>query len=135
MKIKSVRADWLHVPIPEQQQHTSDFGKTRSFDSTLVRIETEGGLVGFGEAKAAVGSAGTNAALNAMVQDELGPLLIGEDARVKTTAREHTQKSCQRERLIEELVLPLRSKKFPSSSRIRKQNGKRVQQWKQERKR
>ena len=47
MKIKSVRADWLHVPIPEQQQHTSDFGKTRSFDSTLVRIETEGGLVGF----------------------------------------------------------------------------------------
>ena len=81
MKIKSVRADWLHVPIPEQQQHTSDFGKTRSFDSTLVRIETEGGLVGFGEAKAAVGSAGTNAALNAMVQDELGPLLIGEDAR------------------------------------------------------
>ena len=61
--------------------------------------------------------------------------LVGEDARVKTTAREHTQKSCQRERLVEELVLPLRSKKFPSSSRIRKQNGKRVQQWKQERKR
>ena len=75
MKIKSVKADWLHVPIPEQQQHTSDFGKTRSFDSTLVRIETEGGLVGFGEAKAAVGSAGTNAALNTMVEDELGPLL------------------------------------------------------------
>ncbi|MEL0021151.1 MAG: hypothetical protein VW709_14850, partial [Rickettsiales bacterium] len=81
MKIKSVRADWLHVPIPENQQHTSDFGPTRSFDSTLVRIEAEGGIVGFGEAKAAVGSAGTNAALGTMVEDELGPLLVGEDAR------------------------------------------------------
>ncbi len=43
MKIKSVTATWLHVPIPEQQQHTSDFGPTRSFDSTLVRVEAEGG--------------------------------------------------------------------------------------------
>ena len=81
MKIKSVTATWLHVPIPEQQQHTSDFCKTQSFDSTLVRIETEGGITGFGEAKAAVGSAGTNAALGTMVEDELGPLLVGEDAR------------------------------------------------------
>ena len=37
--------------------------------------------MGFGEAKAAVGSAGTNAALCACIEQELAPLLIGEDAR------------------------------------------------------
>ena len=58
MKIKSVTATWLHVPIPEERQHRSDFGQTASFDSTLVRVETESGLVGHGEAKAVVGSAG-----------------------------------------------------------------------------
>ena len=35
MKIKSVKADWLHVPIPEQQQHTSDFGKP---DPSIARL-------------------------------------------------------------------------------------------------
>jgi L-alanine-DL-glutamate epimerase-like enolase superfamily enzyme len=81
MKIRRVSADWLHVPIPEDKQHTTDFGRIAAFDSALVRVETEGGLVGFGEAKAAVGSAGTNAALVTCVEQELGPLLIGEDAR------------------------------------------------------
>ncbi len=80
MKIRSISATWLHVPIADAQQHTSDFGRTTSFDSTLVRIETEGGLVGFGEAKAAVGSAGTNAALVTCIEQELAPLIVGEDA-------------------------------------------------------
>ena len=69
------------MPIPEKQQHTSDFGATRSFDSTLVRIETEGGLVGYGEAKAEVGSTGKNAGLDALINEELSLLLVGEDAR------------------------------------------------------
>jgi len=81
MKIRRVSAAGLHVPIPEARQHTTDFGRIRAFDSTLVRIETEGGLVGFGEAKAAVGSAGSSAALVACIEQELAPLLIGEDAR------------------------------------------------------
>ena len=81
MKIRRIRADWLHVPIPEERQHTTDFGRIAAFDSTLVRVETEGGLVGFGEAKAAVGSAGTSAALVTCIEQELAPLLIGEDAR------------------------------------------------------
>ena len=81
MRIRSVRADWLHVPIPPDQQHTTDFGRIDSFDSTLVRVETEGGLVGFGEAKAAVGSAGTNAALCTCIEEELAPLVVGQDAR------------------------------------------------------
>ena len=29
MKITAIRAHWLSVPIPEAQQHTSDFGRTR----------------------------------------------------------------------------------------------------------
>jgi L-alanine-DL-glutamate epimerase-like enolase superfamily enzyme len=81
MKIRRIRADWLHVPIPEDRQHTTDFGRIAAFDSTLVRVEAEGGLTGFGEAKAAVGSAGTSAALVTCVEQELAPLLIGEDAR------------------------------------------------------
>ena len=54
MKIKSIEARWLHVPIPEAAHHRSDFGLHTSFDTTLVRIETDTGLVGWGEAKAAV---------------------------------------------------------------------------------
>ena len=81
MKITSIRAHWLSVPIPEAQQHTSDFGKTRSFDATLVEIETDAGVTGYGEAKAAVGSAGTNAGLVTIIEKELAPLLIGQDPR------------------------------------------------------
>lgn len=81
MKIKSVKADWVHVPIPEAQQHTSDFGRTTSFDTTLVRIETADGIIGWGEAKAQVGSTASNRALSSLVNDELGPLILGEDPR------------------------------------------------------
>ncbi|MCP5150773.1 MAG: mandelate racemase/muconate lactonizing enzyme family protein [Ectothiorhodospiraceae bacterium] len=81
MKIKSVRAWWLHVPIPEANRHRSDFGLVASFDTTLVRIETDTGLVGHGEAKAAVGSAGDNRTVVKLVEEELGPMLVGEDPR------------------------------------------------------
>ncbi|MDP6351002.1 MAG: mandelate racemase/muconate lactonizing enzyme family protein [Alphaproteobacteria bacterium] len=81
MKIKSVTATWLHVPIEAARQHTSDFGRVAAFDSTLVRIECESGLVGHGESKSQVGSASTNHALCAMIEQELGPLIVGEDAR------------------------------------------------------
>ena len=81
MKIKSVKSDWIHVPIPKEQQHRSDFGVVSSFDMTLIRIETEDGLVGHGEAKATVASAGDNRALSILIEKELGPLLIGQDCR------------------------------------------------------
>jgi hypothetical protein len=35
MQIKSVQAYWAHIPIPEAQQHVSDFGRISSFDATL----------------------------------------------------------------------------------------------------
>lgn len=81
MKIESVTADWLHVPIPEAKQHVTDFGRISSFDSILVRVETECGIVGYGEARPAVGSAGAGAALKVLIEQELGPLIAGEDPR------------------------------------------------------
>lgn len=81
MKIKSVEAKWLRVPIPEDQQHVSDFGRIKSFDSTLVRVETECGIVGHGEAKEEVGSEGNNTALAMLINGKFGPMLIGEDPR------------------------------------------------------
>jgi len=81
MIIRSVEARWLHCPIPSDRQHVSDFGRIASFDMALVRVETSGGLVGWGEAKAAVGSAGSCRALVTCLNDELGPALVGHDAR------------------------------------------------------
>ena len=81
MIIRSVDAHWLSVPIPAERQHVSDFGRISSFDMALVRIDVESGLVGWGESKAAVGSAGSCAALVALITDELAPQLIGQDAR------------------------------------------------------
>ncbi len=81
MRIMSVSADWLHVPIAQDRRHRSDFGSVDSFDSALVRIETEGGITGFGEAKAQVGSVANCRALSTLITEELGPSLIGEDAR------------------------------------------------------
>jgi len=81
MKIRHVEAAWLNCPLPESKQHTSDFGRMTAFDGVLVTIRTDDGLIGYGEAKASVGSAGNGAALVAIIENELRPLLIGEDAR------------------------------------------------------
>ncbi len=81
MKIVDVRAKWLHSPIPEAKQHVSDFGRIASFDCVLVEIETDEGLIGYGEGKAAVGSAGSCAAIVSCVNHDLRPQLIGQDPR------------------------------------------------------
>lgn len=81
MKIKSIEARWLHVPIPYEQQHVSDFGRIASFDTVLVRVETVCGLVGHGEAKEEVGSEGNCRALVSLINQKFGPLLVGEDPR------------------------------------------------------
>jgi L-alanine-DL-glutamate epimerase-like enolase superfamily enzyme len=80
VKIHSVEAVWLHVPLPAEKQHRSDFGQLRAFDGVLVSVRTDDGLVGYGEAKPAVGSSGNGAALCAIVTRELAPLLVGQDA-------------------------------------------------------
>jgi L-alanine-DL-glutamate epimerase-like enolase superfamily enzyme len=81
MKIKSILARWVHVPIPYEKQHVSDFGRVASFDSVIVRIETECGIVGWGEAKEEVGSEGNSHGLVAIVNQKFGPALVGEDPR------------------------------------------------------
>src|ERR1051325_988762 len=81
MKIKSVEAYWVHIPIPDEKQHVSDYGRTLSFDGTIVRIETECGITGWGEAKAQVGGMAQNQALTLMINEEFAPLLKGEDPR------------------------------------------------------
>ena len=67
MKITRVQATWVHVPIPSARQHASDFGRIASFDSVIVKVETDGGLVGWGEAKAGVGSAASAYGLAAII--------------------------------------------------------------------
>lgn len=79
--ITAVRAFWLQAPIPPDRRHTSDFGLMDTFNSGLVVIETDDGLTGYGEAKVHVGSAGNYAALCAVVEHELRPMLLGEDPR------------------------------------------------------
>ncbi|MEO6708891.1 MAG: mandelate racemase/muconate lactonizing enzyme family protein [Planctomycetota bacterium] len=81
MRIREVEAVWLHCPLDPARQHTSDFGRISAFDGVLITITTEDGLVGYGEAKPAVGSAGNAAAIVAIVRHELQPLLVGADAR------------------------------------------------------
>ena len=81
MQIKSVDARWLHSPIAHDRQHVSDFGRHASFDTAIVRVETDNGTVGWGEAKAAVGGTGVYRALVGIIRDEIAPLLIGRDPR------------------------------------------------------
>ncbi|NLD56056.1 MAG: mandelate racemase/muconate lactonizing enzyme family protein [Burkholderiaceae bacterium] len=79
MKITNVEARWIRVPIPQARQHTSDFGRADTFDTAIVRIDTDEGLSGWGEAKNAAGSAGSYGALATLVNQEMAPLLRGED--------------------------------------------------------
>ena len=72
---------WLHVTIPEDRRHHSDFWKVDSVESTRFRVETKSTLVGHREAKAQVGSVSSNHALGTMFEQELGPRLIDEDVR------------------------------------------------------
>src|SRR5438874_9943255 len=89
MKIKSVQAFWVHIPIRHERQHVSDFGRTLSFDGTLVRIDTECGLTGWGEAKAQVGGMAQNQALTLMINEEFAPILKGEDPALGDALQRH----------------------------------------------
>jgi len=81
MKITKVAAVWLRVPIAPEEQHSSDFGRATTFDSAIVRVDTDAGLTGWGEAKVAAGSVGDYHGVVAVINHEFGPALIGEDPR------------------------------------------------------
>ena len=79
MKIVGVQAWWVSIPIEAARQHRSDFGTLTTFDAAILRIETDDGLVGWGEGKNAAGSAGSYAALVALLNTEVAPQLIGRN--------------------------------------------------------
>src|SRR5258705_2432127 len=79
MRITAVRASWLRAPIPPATAHVSDFGRNDSFNMCLVEIDTDGGITGLGEAKAAVGNLGNYAAIVTLIREEFAPLLVGRD--------------------------------------------------------
>jgi L-alanine-DL-glutamate epimerase-like enolase superfamily enzyme len=81
MRITAVRPSWLRAQIPAEQAHVSDFGRNDTFSTCLVEIETDAGLVGLGEAKAAVGNLGNYAALVTLIREEIAPVLVGRDPR------------------------------------------------------
>lgn len=80
MRIRSARAWWVSIPIEAARQHRSDFGTLTTFDAAILRVETEDGLVGWGEGKNAAGSAGQYAALVHLLNTEVAPLLVGRNA-------------------------------------------------------
>lgn len=81
MKITRVEATWLQVPIPPERQHVSDFGRATTFDTALVRVETDAGITGVGEAKVSAGSPGDYHGVVAVINQEFGPELVGQDPR------------------------------------------------------
>ena len=86
MRITAVRASWLRAPIPAAAAHVSDFGRNDSFNMCLVEIDTDVGVTGLGEAKAAVGNLGNYAAIVTLIREEFAPLLVGRDPRDITGA-------------------------------------------------
>lgn len=84
LRIRAVHAIPLRCPLTESSRHTSDFGRQDRFDVVLVAVETEQGVTGYGEVKAAVGSVGDTAAVCAAVERDLGPALVGRDGRQVT---------------------------------------------------
>ena len=81
MKITGIEATWLQVPIAEAQQHHSDFGRAATFDTALVRVDTDAGITGWGESKVSAGSFGDYHGVVAIINREFAPRLIGEDPR------------------------------------------------------
>lgn len=73
MKITRVRAMPMSAPVPLERQHRTDLGTKVKSDATLIRVETDSGLVGIGAAL------GTPPVVAAIIEHELEPELVGED--------------------------------------------------------
>lgn len=81
MKIDRIQAHWVQAPIPPERRHLSDFGPQPTFDSVIVRIDTDAGLTGWGEAKAGVASTAACGGLVSIIERDFAPLLLGQDPR------------------------------------------------------
>jgi hypothetical protein len=73
MKIIKVSAIPMSAPVPPERRHRTDLGTKVKSDATLIRVETDNGLIGIGAAL------GTPPIVAAIVKHELAPECIGED--------------------------------------------------------
>lgn len=73
MKITQVRVVAMSDPVPRERQHRTDLGTKVKSDSAIIFVDTDTGLSGMGAAL------GTPAVLQAIVEHELGPEVVGED--------------------------------------------------------
>jgi L-alanine-DL-glutamate epimerase-like enolase superfamily enzyme len=73
MKITAVKAILLSHPVPKERQHRNDYGMVVKHDNVIVVVETDEGVTGIGAAH------GGPEAIQAMVEHELQPALVGED--------------------------------------------------------
>lgn len=73
MKITKVSAIPMSAPVPPEKQHRTDLGTKVKSDATLIRVETDKGLVGLGAAL------GSPPVVQAIVEHELAPEAEGED--------------------------------------------------------
>ena len=73
MQITRVCAIPMSDPVPSVCQHRTDLGTKVKSDATLLRVETDTGLVGLGAAL------GTPPVVAAIVEHELAPDIVGED--------------------------------------------------------
>ena len=77
MKITQIRTDHFRIPLPVVLSD-STHGDISQFGLITARIETADGLEGLGYTYAVGDTGGT--AIHALIRDDLGPLLIGEEA-------------------------------------------------------
>jgi D-galactarolactone cycloisomerase len=73
MQITHVRVLALSDPVPPERRHRTDLGTKVKSDSAIIFVDTDAGLTGMGAAL------GTPAVIQAIVEHELGPQIIGED--------------------------------------------------------
>ena len=73
MMITAVRAIPMSAPVPPENRHRTDLGMKVKTDAVLLHVEADNGLVGLGAAL------GNPAVVQAIVEHDLGPELIGED--------------------------------------------------------
>ncbi|MCL4534344.1 MAG: mandelate racemase/muconate lactonizing enzyme family protein [Bacteroidetes bacterium] len=73
MKIRDVKVMLLTAKVPPERQYASDFGRVTSRSAAIVRIDTDEGITGYGEAK------GTPLVMKSIIEHELKPQVIGED--------------------------------------------------------
>jgi D-galactarolactone cycloisomerase len=73
MKIRDVRVDLISAQVPKEKQHRSDYGLNVKVWAAIVIVETDEGLVGYGEAR------GIPHLQKSIVEQYLRPMLIGQD--------------------------------------------------------